>query len=204
MPSSTWRAQAANSWPSVTGTASIMWVRPTLTMSSHSAARAASDACSVPQRRDQALHRLDGGDVHHGRETVVGGLAAIDVIVRMHRRARAARLAEHFVGAVGDHLVGVHVGLRAGAGLPHRQREFVVPLAVGDLARGGDDRLGDVARQFAELQVGLRRRLFLQADGADQARREVLRADAEQAARPLGLRAPVARGIDVDAPPGGD
>ena len=47
MPSSTWRAQTRNSLPSVTGTASIMWVRPSLTTCAHSTARADSEARSV-------------------------------------------------------------------------------------------------------------------------------------------------------------
>ena len=40
------------------------------------------------------------------------------------------------VGAVGDDLVGVHVGLRAGARLPDHQREMVVQFAVDDLGGG--------------------------------------------------------------------
>jgi NADPH:quinone reductase-like Zn-dependent oxidoreductase len=39
-------------------------------------------------------------------------------------------------GAVGDDLVGVHVGLGAAAGLPHHQREVVVELAGDDLVGG--------------------------------------------------------------------
>ena len=60
----------------------------------------------------------------------------------MDRRFRAERAAEQLVGAVGDHLVDVHVGLGAGAGLPHDQRELIVELAVDDLLRGLDDGLG--------------------------------------------------------------
>jgi hypothetical protein len=44
-------------------------------------------------------------------------------------RLLAALAAEQLGGAVGDHLVGVHVGLGAGAGLPDDEREVVVELA---------------------------------------------------------------------------
>ena len=46
MPWRTCAAYPANSWPSVTGTASIRWVRPDLTTSSNSAAFASSDCAS--------------------------------------------------------------------------------------------------------------------------------------------------------------
>ena len=43
--------------------------------------------------------------------------------------------AEQLVRAVGDDLVGVHVGRGAGAGLEDVDHELVVELAVGDLVR---------------------------------------------------------------------
>ncbi len=43
-PWRTWAAYPANSWPRVTGTASIQWVRPDLTTSSNSRAFVSSDA----------------------------------------------------------------------------------------------------------------------------------------------------------------
>ena len=49
---------------------------------------------------------------------------------------RAHDAAGHLDGAVGDDLVGVHVGLGAAAGLPDTEREVVVELALGDLAGG--------------------------------------------------------------------
>jgi hypothetical protein len=44
--------------------------------------------------------------------------------------------AQHLDGAVGDDLVGVHVGLGTGAGLPDDQREVVIELARCDLGGG--------------------------------------------------------------------
>ena len=98
----------------------------------------------LERRQELAVHLLDRGDVHRGREGVVGRLAAVDVVVRVHRRLGAERRAEQLVGPVGDHLVGVHVGLGAGAGLPHHQREMLVEPAVRDLLGRARDRVGEV------------------------------------------------------------
>jgi hypothetical protein len=46
-PRRSWAAYPANSWPSVTGTASIRWVRPDLTTSVNASALACSDASSA-------------------------------------------------------------------------------------------------------------------------------------------------------------
>ena len=54
----------------------------------------------------------DGRDVHCGGEGIVGGLAHIDVVVGMEQL-----LIEDLVRAVGNNLVGVHIGLGAASGL---------------------------------------------------------------------------------------
>ena len=74
-------------------------------------------------RQQQSFERLERRQVHHRRKHVVGRLAAVDVIVGMDRPVAAERLTGDLVGAVGDHLVGVHVGVRARAGLEHAARE---------------------------------------------------------------------------------
>src|SRR3546814_8958085 len=74
-------------------------------------------------------------------------------------RLFAALLAgQDLVGAPGDHLVGVHVGLGARAGLPDHQREVVHQLAVGDLLGRLADRLRQLRVEHAERLVGARRR----------------------------------------------
>jgi hypothetical protein len=74
---------------------------------------------------------------------VVRRLAHVDVVVGMDRLLEPIA-AEHLDGAVGDHLVGVHVGLGARAGLPDDEREMIVELAVDHLLRGLDDGLADL------------------------------------------------------------
>ena len=87
----------------------------------------------LADRRQQAVHGHRGGrDVHRGRKRVVGRLRHVDVVVRMNRLFAAETSAADFDGAVGDDLVGVHVGLRAAAGLPDFQGEMLVPSPGDD------------------------------------------------------------------------
>ena len=105
---------------------------------------------------------------------------------------------EHLDGAVRDHLVGVHVGLRAGAGLPDHQRKLAVVLAVDHLLRRRDDGLGKLRIEIAQRVVGLGRALLDDAQRADQGKRHALAADLEIAEAALGLRAPILAGGDFD------
>ena len=74
---------------------------------------------------------------------VVRRLRHVDVVVRMNRRLAAERRAGELAAAVRDHLVDVHVELRAAAGHPDMQREHVVMLAGEDLVADLDDQLVD-------------------------------------------------------------
>ena len=117
----------------------------------------------------------------------------------MHRRLGAELAAEHLVGAVGDHLVDVHVGLGAGAGLPDHQREMIVELAVDHLlARPGRSRACASCVEIAERVIDLGGGALDDAERADQRQRHALGADAEILPRALGLGAPVAVGRHLD------
>ena len=133
------------------------------------------------------------GDMHGGGKAVVRGLAHIDVIVGMHRGFAAALSRQHLVRPAGDHLIGIHIGLGAGAGLPDHQRELLVELAGGDFRRGGGDGLADLGIEGAQLHIGLGSRLLQQAEGMDQRQRHPLPADAEVLQGALGLGAPIMR-----------
>ena len=146
-------------------------------------------------------------DVHRGREGVVGGLRPVDVVVGVHGRLAAQHAAGHLDGAVGDHLVGVHVGLGARAGLPHAQREVVVELAVDDLLGRGGDQVTDRGVQLAKGDVRARCGLLEDAKGADHAARHGVLTDVEVDQRAGGL-APIvavrwnlefAHGVGFDA-----
>ena len=107
----------------------------------------------------RVAERLDGGDVHGRREDVVGRLAHVDVVVGVDLAAHPALAAQELAGAVGDHFVQVHVGLRAAAGLPDDERELVVVLAGDHFVGRGDDRLADRGvLELPEVEVDLGRR----------------------------------------------
>ena len=147
-------------------------------------------------RRSSGLARRR--DVHGGREGVVRGLAAVDVVVRMHLRLLAELAAERLVGEVRDHLVGVHVGLRAGAGLRNHQRELVVVAALHH--RGGcvRDGIGEPRFEHAQVLIHQRRCLLHETERVDERDRHAFHTDAKVLGGALGLRAPVAGGRDLD------
>ena len=65
------------------------------------------------------------------------------MIVRVHARVGALRLAEDLAGAVREHLVRVHVVRRAGPGLVDVDDELIAQPAGQDLVGGLDDGAGD-------------------------------------------------------------
>ena len=153
----------------------------------------------MPERRQQVVDdALDGGDMHGRRIGVVRRLAHIDVIVGMHRLLRAHDAAQHLDRPVGDHLVGVHVRLRARAGLPDDQREMVVELAVDHLLRGLDDRLADLRVEPLQFHVGFGSGALDDAERTHDGERLLLPAYLEIAERALRLRAPIAVGRHFD------
>ena len=145
------------------------------------------------------MHLLDRRDVHRGREGVVRGLAAVDVVVGVDRRLAAERRAQDLVGAVRDHLVGVHVGLGAGAGLPDHQREVLGELAVDHLlrrrARSASARRGSSTPSSRLTRAAAR---LTMPSARTSGRRHGLAADPEVLQAALGLRAPVAVGRHLD------
>ena len=101
---------------------------------------------AVECREQLLLEFEDGGNVHDGREGVVGGGGHVDVVIGVDRLLTAHGSAEDLNGAVGDDFVGVHVGLGARTGLPHDERKVVDELEGGDLGRG-------LLNCFAELGI---------------------------------------------------
>ena len=103
----------------------------------------------VDRRQQMMLHGLGRSNVHGGGEAVVGALGAIDVIVGVHRRLSAARVAGQLVGAPGDHFVDVHVALGTATGLPDHQGKLIVMAAVEHFIGCLFDQSGDVGGQIA-------------------------------------------------------
>ncbi len=144
------------------------------------------------ERWDQPVHHLfRASDVHRRRKRIVRRLAHVDVVVRMNRLFGADRAAEHFNGAVGDHLVRIHVRLRARARLPDDEREMIVEMAVDHLLRGFDDHLAELRIELAERHVGDGGRLLHDAERADDGLGLLFPANLEVAERALRLGAPI-------------
>ena len=140
------------------------------------------------QGRDQALADLDGGGQVHGRgDHVVARLAEVDVVVGMDRMA-AGRFAEQLGGAVGQHLVGIHVGAGSRAGLEDVEGEVRVQVAAHHLRRGRGDRLGAPFVEQAKFEVDLGGLLLDQAQGAQERAREGQPGDREILDGAGGLR----------------
>jgi len=113
-------------------------------------------------RRQQVVADLVQRRQVHGRgEDVVGRLAHVDVVVGMGAVA----------GEVGEHLVGIHVGGGAGAGLEYVDGELVVMRAFADRLAGGGDALRQVTVKQSQLAVGLGRGGLDPAQPADHGHR---------------------------------
>ena len=84
--------------------------------------------------QDPVLDRKHGGNVHGGGKGVVGGLAHIYVVVGVKEL-----FARKGVAPARHHLVGVHVALGAGTGLPDHQRKVIVQRPGDDLVTGAGD-----------------------------------------------------------------
>lgn len=97
------------------------------------------------ERREEGVLKLEhSSNVHDGGEGVVGRSRAVDVVVGVHRLLGAHLAAQNLDGSVADDLVGVHVGLSAGAGLPDDEGEVVEELEVSNLLRGLLNGLADL------------------------------------------------------------
>src|SRR6185312_16190053 len=118
----------------------------------------------------------------------------------MNRRFRAEFTAQKLNGAVADHLVDIHVGLGAGAGLPHVEREMLVQLPADHLVTDFLDDVGLPLRQPPRASVDVSGSLLDVSVGVVDILRHAVIADGEVNQRSRGLRAPVAVGLDVDLP----
>ena len=144
----------------------------------------------VDRGHEIAGDRFRGCHVHRRGKDIVRRLAAIDIVVGMHPPAVAPRAAEDLRGTVGKHFVDVHVGLRAGAGLPDREWKFAVVPSGKSFVGCGYDGLSRFRGQDAELHIHLRRCALDDQQRADERGRHLLRRNAEVLQRTLRLCAP--------------
>src|ERR1700723_2840450 len=97
----------------------------------------------------------------------------------MYRLLRSHLTAGELDRAIGDDFVGVHVGLRAGAGLPDAQGKKLVEFSLDNFVGGLYDQLGLVGGELAEIAIYLGASLLEQAEGADDGARHPIVSDRE-------------------------
>ena len=135
----------------------------------------------------------DGSDVHGRRESIIGALGHVDVIIRVEQG-----LAGQFVAPVGDDFVDVHIALGPAAGLPDCQREIAVQFAGQDFVTDAADEFAAVRVEFLQFAVGLSRGFLQIGKGFDDLMGHLFCADTEILIAALGLGAPVMIGRDED------
>ena len=118
-------------------------------------------------RHQLPLDHLDRRDMNGGRDHVVAGLTLVHLVVGMHQLA-AARAAQQLRRTVRNHLVRIHVGGGAGAGLENVHREFGVPFPVNHLAGGFADGVGGFLFERAQRMVHAGRGVFYETHGSDE------------------------------------
>jgi hypothetical protein len=127
---------------------------------------------------------------------VVGRLSHVDVIVRMNEAILTAYPAHQLGGAVGQHLVRVHVVRGAGAGLIDVDDEVVAQRTAEDFVRRAGNRAADARVEAPERHVGLRRGLLDENRRGDEIGRRAQPADRKVLDRPRRLNAVVRLGGD--------
>ena len=165
--------------------ASWRWVRPVLTIGQSSSAFASRAAAGSSRAgRSVSSIAMAADELERGRDRVVRGLAAVDVVVGVDspgpRPGGAA-------GELGDDLVHVRVRRGARAGLVDVDRELVVVAAVGDLggrrARSRRRRAGSSRPSSPFVSAAA---CLIEGERPDERPREALAGDREVEDRPLG------------------
>src|SRR6202167_6464166 len=113
------------------------------------------------------------------------------MIIRMDGILTPHHAAGQFNGAVRNHLIDVHVGLRARTGLPNPKWELISECAVGHLSSGLLDQRRTLRIQFSEIVVHLRGSELEHAERTNDCRRHRFMSNRKVVETPLGLRAPV-------------
>ena len=139
----------------------------------------------------EPVQQVDGREAQRGGVGVVGALVEVEVVGRRDAGVVAGLRAEDLQGAVGEHLVDVHVGARPGAALQAVDDDVLVEQAVGELAAGALDGvgLGVVALPGAERAVGARAGELDHAVGPGELHVHRAPGEREVLERPLGVRA---------------
>ena len=91
---------------------------------------------------------------------IVGGLGTVDVVVGVAILVIALFMTHDFQGAIGNNLIGVHIGGGTSPTLNGIHRKLVMQLARQQFIARGADGLAYVCRQCAQFRIGKGRSLF--------------------------------------------
>ena len=127
-------------------------------------AQCADEPC---ERSNEALVHTDESETDGGGIDIVGGLSAVAVVVRQAILVVALLVAHDLEGAVGNHLVGIHVDTGAGTPLHHVDGEVLMPFAVDDFTACLRNGPSDFVVDDAQCVVGLHGSQLDVCDGDD-------------------------------------
>jgi hypothetical protein len=177
-------------------------VRPIFSTSANCLRLASERLGEVVHGPGQALEGPDQGDLGGRRIGVVGRLGLVDVVERVDGLVAALGVPEDLQGEVGDDLVGVHVGRRAGTALDVVDDELVVQLPASDALAGGGDRMGLLGIELAEVPVRQGGGFLDGREGIDElvVHADFCAADVEVLQRALGVDSPVGVGGNREVP----
>src|SRR6516165_2344312 len=93
--------------------------------------------------------------MYRGRNNIIAGLPQVHMVIGMYGLVPTAST-KQFHRAIGDYLIGIHVGRGTGAGLENVHYELSVPFAFDDLLSGLLDCLRNPPRQKTQTFVSSR------------------------------------------------
>ena len=150
--------------------------------------RLALQSLAQPLQLDLSPHQqLEHRHLPCRGEHVVGGLAAVDMVVGVDQAVVPLLAPQQLNGPVGDDLVGVHVQAGARAPLDGVHNEGVVELAVHNLPAGVDNGVGHLLVQKPNLIVGDGRGHLDLRNGVDDLRVHGQPRNVKVLRRPQGL-----------------
>ena len=101
---------------------------------------------------------------------IVGALANVDMFIGCRYGVFAFLRPQEFERAVGDHLVGIHVGRRPGAALNDVDHKLIMQLAFQQFRAGADDGVATRRVEQTQLMIRLCGGLFDASERLDQLR----------------------------------
>ncbi len=75
-------------------------------------------------------------NMHGSGEGIIRGLGHIDMVIRMNRFFAPHFTPSHFNSPIGNHFIGIHIGLGAASRLPNSQGKMGIQFTFNDFIGG--------------------------------------------------------------------